>query len=201
MTANVADTAKNNEGDEVLFSVKYTMDELSFIEASSLYGNNRFHDAGFAVSLGLMAILVISALAFPDQVMLLGIFVVAVAAASALATNWNKIQEHQLAHSNLASLRQGAYKCTTTMRTDSVTIEDETGDVTTFSLHDLKNVRANENGCLADFGKKRLAYFPAKKMSKKRFGDLIKALDIWMLANNVEKKSSKKSAQRETLAA
>lgn len=193
MTAKVTGTVRNNADDEVLFSVKYTMDELSFIEASSLYGNNHFHDAGFSISLGLMAILVISALAFPDQIILLGIVVVAVAAASALATNWNKIQEHQLGRSNLAVLRQGAYKCTTSMHTTSVTIEDESGNVSSYSLHDLKNVRANENGCLADFGKRRLAYFPAKKMSKKRFGDLIKALDIWVLANKVEKKSTKTS--------
>lgn len=175
--------------EEVLFTSKYRASELTLDEASELYGSIRLKSMSSTLSLIMLVLLVLFALALPDQVILLGIGAIAAATFSTLATSWSRVQRKSIAKTSLGKTVNA--KCTATLTDSNVHVSVDGIETDIFPLEDLKRVRANETGCLADFGKKRVAYFQQKGMSRSKFGNLVSSLDVILLANKMAKKARK----------
>lgn len=171
--------------EETLFTSKYRATELTLDDASELYGSVRLKSMSSVLSLAMLVILILLALALPDQIILLGICAVVVAGFSTLATSWARVQRKKIGKSSLSKIVNT--KCVTTLTDSYVRVTADGEEVGAYPLQDLKRVRANEFGCLADFGGKNVAYFQQKGMSRSKFGNLISSLDVILMANKMAK--------------
>ena len=146
--------------EETLFVSKYPASESTLDDASELYGSVKLKSMSSALSLLMLVILILLAIALPDQILILGVGALTVALFSAFATNWARIQRKAVDASSLK--KAVGSKCVVTLTDSHVRVVADGEEIDVFSLTDLKRVRANEIGCLADFGKKRIAYFQQK---------------------------------------
>lgn len=173
--------------DKPLFSTKYKVNDLTVDLAACLYGDERLRNISYVVSLLMFAVVIVCALSLGNQIVILGIAVVCTAIFSTIASNWERLQRRFILKTNLFT---ASLNTTRSVMIDSekVTVEvPEMHQFDTLPLTQLKRVRANNDGCLADFGKMRVAYIPRKGMTKERYHNLITFFDVNLMTNKLSK--------------
>ena len=158
---------------DVLFSITYEVNEYNIDQAAGFLGGETPKNVSLGVSalglLGLIFVLMNNASSLPLAFAMLGVSVVA----SAAATNWHKIQTWFARRSNLGIRGEKDDRRHIVVTNDFVAIEGPEDYEAKLPLSDLRRVDADDSICLAYFGHKNYAYFPRPVMSENRFHNLV----------------------------
>lgn len=160
---------------EVLFSASYFLDEESADNAAELYGQGHVRDLCLvALVVGMVALVVNFMVGFNIMVFCIAL-IMAISGATA-SGNWKSVTMWALMGTNLGDSKEDLNRHNVVTPTE-VIVEGPGAEVSRWPLRSLKHVRHNEHGCLAMFGKSRVAYFPASQMSVSRLRELQQFLE------------------------
>ncbi|MCI6682009.1 hypothetical protein [Parafannyhessea umbonata] len=160
---------------DVLFSATYFLDEKSADNAAALYGGGRTRDLCLVLLVvGIVMLVTNFVLGFNLAIFLIAL-VLAVSGATA-SGNWKSVTMWALMGTNLGDSKEDLNRHNV-VTADEVIVEGPGAEVLRLPLHELRRVRHDEHGCLAMFGKARVAYFPASQMSVSRLRELEQFLE------------------------
>lgn len=156
---------------EVLYSATYDIDDDLAQDASALYGSPHLVDASLAMAAaGVIGLMVTIPMGFHNAFASVISLILAVSGSTA-SGNWHNVQTWAIMGTNLGDSKDDLHRHLVVTE-DAIHVEGPGAEVATYPLSELKRVRHDEKGCLASFGKARVAYFPAGSMSKDRLRDL-----------------------------
>ena len=152
---------------DVLFSATYF--------AAALYGGGRTRDLCLVLLVvGIVMLVTNFVLGFNLAIFLIAL-VLAVSGATA-SGNWKSVTMWALMGTNLGDSKEDLNRHNV-VTADEVIVEGPGAEVLRLPLRELRRVRHDEHGCLAMFGKARVAYFPASQMSVSRLRELEQFLE------------------------
>ena len=160
---------------EVLFSTSYFLDEASADNAAELYGEGHARDLCLVALVVGVVVLVVNFMMGFNIVAFIFALILSVSGATA-SGNWKSVTMWALMGTNLGDSKEDLNRHNVVTPTE-VIVEGPGAEVARFPLKSLRHVRHNEHGCLAMFGKARVAYFPAGQMSVSRLRELQQFLE------------------------
>lgn len=161
---------------DVLFSATYDITEKLAKQAAVLYGAPRLSDAAIVMLVvGLVGLVVTLATPYHDVFVMLVSLIFAVTGSTA-TRNWPNIQAWALMGTNIGESQTDVHRHVV-VTSDEVVVEGPGAEVARYPLLQLKRARHDENGCLASFGRGRVAYFPARVMSASKLRELVQMFE------------------------
>lgn len=160
---------------EVLFSASYFLDEASADNAAELYGEGHARNLCLVALVVGVVVLVVNFMMGFNLVAFIFALILSVSGATA-SGNWKSVTMWALMGTNLGDSKEDLNRHNVVTPTE-VIVEGPGAEVARFPLKSLRHVRHNEHGCLAMFGKARVAYFPAGQMSVSRLRELQQFLE------------------------
>ena len=124
---------------------------------------------------GLVGLVVTLATPYHDVFVMLVSLIFAVTGSTA-TRNWPNIQAWALMGTNIGESQTDVHRHVV-VTSDEVVVEGPGAEVARYPLLQLKRARHDENGCLASFGRGRVAYFPARVMSASKLRELVQMFE------------------------
>lgn len=175
MAKTTKDDRQKSSYEGELYRLSYVADERMCHDAASLYGSPKlklFAQALFA--LGILLVL-INALAKLNDLTLL-LFGLLFAVSGSVATrNWHNVQAWALMGTNLGESKEDMDRRVIVCESELI-VEGPADSILHLPLSELKRVSFDDKGILASFGKARVAYLPAKILSKSRHTEVLRFL-------------------------
>lgn len=161
---------------KVLFSTTYDVDVEITKNAAPLYGSPHSSDIAVAMTaLGILGLGLYLAVEIHNIVLLIASLILAVSGSMA-TRNWENVQAWALMGSNLGASEDDVRRHLVVTPTQII-IEGPGAETSRYELSGMRRVRHDANGCLASFGRGKVAYFPASKMSVERLRALEQFLE------------------------
>lgn len=156
---------------DVLYSVSYEIDDDIAEEAAELYGSGHVKDWCLVMlAVGIFGLVITLAMGFFNWIALIVSLILSVTGSTA-SGNWKSVTMWALMGTNMGASKDDVARHIV-VTGDDVIVEGPGAEVVRYPLSELKHVRHNEKGCLATFGKSRIAYFPVSQMSTSRLREL-----------------------------
>lgn len=155
----------------ILFQITYDVDVDITKNAAPLYGSPHSSDVAIVmVGVGILGLAMTLAMGVHNLVLLIASLIIAVSGSTA-TRNWENVQAWALMGTNLGASEDDVRRHVV-VTPEQIIIEGPGAETTCYDLHKIKRVRHNANGCLVSFGRGKVAYFPASKMSVDRLREL-----------------------------